>query len=166
MRLWEVASGECRAIVENLPDPIYCVAWCTSSDGNYLVTGSRDGSVLKWKVIEGGEDPFRVHLQWSASHGALTVTGASIQGAHGLTGLDKQLLKQQGANGEPDNLLREPGQKLITMAPVVSTPKETSEGTTEEEEEEEASVAHPPPVDLPEKVKQPIEHHPVDNDTI
>jgi WD40 repeat protein len=103
VRVWDVSSGECRAKVENFPDSVYCVSWCASSDIQYLVTGCKDGSVLKWQVSEGKEQS-RVQLRWSASKGALTVTGAVIKGASGLTMLDKKLLEQHGATGEPDDL--------------------------------------------------------------
>jgi len=129
VRLWDVSSGECRAVVENFPAEVHCVSWSTSSDTNYLVTGCNDGSVLKWQVLE--EDQCRVQLQWSASNGALTVTGASIQGVRGLTALNKQLLKQRGTIGEPEHLLRETSKKVTTMASVVSKLKETPEGTAE-----------------------------------
>ncbi|KAK3809382.1 MAG: hypothetical protein J3Q66DRAFT_391680 [Benniella sp.] len=131
VRLWDASSGECLAVVRSFPDEINCVSWSTSSDPNYLVTGSRNGSVLKWQVIK-DEDKCRVQLQWSVSNGPLTMTGASIQGACGLTTLNKQLLKQRGAMDEPEHLLRETSKKVITMVSVVFKLKETSEGTVED----------------------------------
>jgi WD40 repeat protein len=128
VRLWDVSSGACRAVIENFPDSVGSVEWCTSSDGDYLVTGCQNGSVLKWKVVE-DENQFRVRLQWSGSNGALIVTGASMQGARGMTVLNKQLLKQRGAVGDPEHLLRETSKKLITMASVVSMLEGTSEGS-------------------------------------
>jgi len=129
VRLWDVSSGECRAVVENFPAEVYCVSWSTSSDPNYLVTGCNDGSVLKWQVLE--EDQCRVQLQWSASNGALTMTGASIQDACGLTSVNKQLLLQRGAIDEPEHLLRGTSENLTTMASAVSKLKEILEGTAE-----------------------------------
>jgi len=129
VRLWNVSSGECRAVVENFPGEVNCVSWSTSSDPDYLVTGCDDGSVLKWQVLD--EDQCRVQLQWSASNGGLAVAGATIQGARGLTALNKQLLKQRGAIGEPEQLSRETSKKLISTALVVSKFKKTSEGTVE-----------------------------------
>jgi len=70
-----------------------------------------------------------VQLRWGASNGALTMTGASIHGARGLTVLNKQLLKQRGATGEPENLFREAGKRIITMSSVVSNFRKASEGT-------------------------------------
>jgi len=151
VRIWDVSSGECRAVVENFPAEIYCVSWSTSSNANYLVTGCKDGSVLNWQVLE--EDQCRVQLQWSASNGGLTVTGASIQGARGLTALNKQLLKQRGAIGEPEHLLCETSKKVTTMASVVSKLKETSGGTAEDS----SSVINPP-MDQPEQLDEQVEH--------
>ncbi|KAK3809454.1 MAG: WD40-repeat-containing domain protein [Benniella sp.] len=126
VRLWDVSSGECRALVEHFPGFVNCVAWCASSDANSLslVTGCQDGSVLKWQVIE-EHDQCHVRLLWSASKGALTVTGASIQGARGLTLPNKMLLKQRGVAGEPEHLFRETSKKIITMASVVSKLKDS-----------------------------------------
>jgi len=130
VQIWDVSSNSCRAVIKNFPHVVNCVSWSTSSDDNFLVTGCKDGSVLKWRVTE-EEDQCSVQLQWCASNGSLTVTGASIQGACGLTTLNKQLLKQRGAIGEPEHLLRETSEKLITMASVVSKLKETSEDIAE-----------------------------------
>ncbi|KAK3809361.1 MAG: hypothetical protein J3Q66DRAFT_405374 [Benniella sp.] len=151
VRLWDASSGECRAVVENFPAEVNCVSWSTSSDSNYLVTGCADGSVLKWQVLK--EDQYRVQLQWSASNGGLTVTDASLQGVRGLTALNKQLLKQRGAIGEPEHLLRETSKKVVTMASVVSKLKETSEGTVED-----SSNVTNPPSDQPKQLNQQVEH--------
>jgi len=131
VRLWDISSGECRAVVEHFPDSVWSVAWSASSDADYLVTGCYDGSVLKWQVIE-EEDRCHLQLQWSASKGALTVTGASIQDVQGLTALNKQLLKQRGAIGEPENLLREASKKVVIMASVVSKLKDMSDASAED----------------------------------
>ena len=111
LRLWDTSTGECRAVVEHFPDLVWSVSWSVSTDDTYLVTGCHDGSVLKWEVI-GEEDQYRLKLQWSVANGALTMTGASIQGVCGLTTLDRQLLKQRGAIGEPRNLLRDSSKQL------------------------------------------------------
>jgi len=57
------------------------------------------------------------------------VIGASIQDVRGLTSLNKQLLKQRGAKGEPENLFREAGKKVITMASAVSRMRKPSDRT-------------------------------------
>jgi len=106
VRLWDVASGECRLVIRNIPGAINSVAWGTKSNADILVTGSKDGSVLKWKVTIEGEQ-CSVHLDWNTTNGTFTVTGASIGDARGLTKLNKQLLKQRGTIDEPENMSHE-----------------------------------------------------------
>jgi len=152
VRLWDASSGECRAVVEHFPDSIYCVAWSASPAGNYFVTACEDGSVHKWQVIE-DKDQCRVQLQWRASNGALAVTGASIQGVRGLTRINKQLLKQRGAVGDHEHLLREASIKSTKL-------KEITEGTTED-----TSPVANPPADQLKQLNQQAER-PVDNAAI
>jgi WD40 repeat protein len=155
VRLWNVSSGECRALVEHFPELVNCLAWCASSDANYLVTGCQDGSVLKWQVIE-ENDRCYVRLQWSASNGALTVTGASIRGARGLSQPNKKLLKQRGVVGEPEHLFQETSKKIITMASVVSKLKEPSGGSAEDSISPDCLALEQP--DQLEGLEQQIEH--------
>jgi hypothetical protein len=122
-------------VVQYFQGTVYGVAWIPSTDANYLVTGCGDGSVLKWQVIE-KEEQFHVTPCWTATNGSLTVTGASIQDVRGLASLSKQLLKQRGAEGEPENLFREAGKKVITMTSVVSQMRQPSGGTDERSEQQ------------------------------
>jgi WD40 repeat protein len=105
VRLWDSGSGQCRGVIQNFPGSVFGVAWVPSTDENYLVTGCEDGSVLKWHVTE-KEGQYHAALCWSVTKGSLTVTGASIKDARGLTFLSKQLLNQRGVVGEPENQLR------------------------------------------------------------
>jgi len=125
VRLWDVATGQCQAEIQNFRDAIYGISWNTASDGDYLVTSGGDASVLKWEVIKEGYR-CNVRLLWCATNGTLTMSGASVQGARGLTQINKQLLMQRGAVGEPENLFRETSKKLVTMAAVVSKFKQSS----------------------------------------
>jgi WD40 repeat protein len=124
LRLWDIVSGQCRTVIHNFQDVIRAVDWNTTSDGLYLATGCDDGSVLKWQVVE-EEDLCSVRLQWSATNGKLTTTGAFIQDVRGLTQINRQLLKQRGAVGEPEDIFREASKKVMTMASVVSVLKQT-----------------------------------------
>ena len=126
LRLWDVASGQCRALVKSFEGGVYAVAWIPSNDAYHLVTGCDDGSVHKWQVID-EEGKCHVKLCWSATNGSLAVTGALIQDVRGLTSLDKQLLKQRRAVGEPENPFREASKKFIAMTSVVSQMRRASE---------------------------------------
>jgi len=96
VRLWDVASGECRATIQDLPGLIWSVAWGPLYDATYFVTASGNGSVLKWEIMNEGED-CHVRLLWNATNGTLAVTGVVMQDVLGLSSLNKQLLEQRGA---------------------------------------------------------------------
>jgi hypothetical protein len=115
-------------VIRSFQDAVLAIDWNSTLNGIYLVTGCYDGSVLKWQVIQ-EEDKFSVRLEWSATNGTLTMTGASIQDVRGLTPINKQLLKQRGAIGEPEHAFREAGKKVMTMASVVSKLKKSDEAT-------------------------------------
>jgi len=123
VRLWDAASGECRSVIQNITGAVNTIGWNATSYADFLVTGNGDGSVLKWEVMN-GEDLCHVRLGWHITNGTLDVTGASIQDAQGLSRVNKQLLKQRGAIGEPENLFRASRNKLITMATVMSKVKQ------------------------------------------
>ncbi|KAF9347490.1 hypothetical protein BGX34_003104, partial [Mortierella sp. NVP85] len=123
VRLWDVATGQCRGEIQNFQGAVTGISWNTTFDTTYLVTSCKDGTVLKWEVVNEGES-CRVRLLWSATNGALTTKGASIQDVHGLSPLNMQLLKQRGAIGEPVHTFKEAGKKVISMASVVSKLKQ------------------------------------------
>jgi WD40 repeat protein len=125
LRLWDVSSGNCRAVIKDFQGHIRAITWRFTSDENYLVTGEKGGSVLMWKVTE-DEDQCHVSPQWSTSKGKLILTGATVQGVRGLSQLNKQLLKQRGAVGKPEYQLYTASKKLIAMASVVSMLKQPS----------------------------------------
>jgi len=143
VRLWGTVSGQCRAVIQNFQDVIRAVDWNTTSDGLYLVTGCDDGSVLKWQVVE-DEELCSVRLQWSATNGTLTMTGASIQDVQGLTQINKQLLKQRGAVGEPEDIFREASKKVMTMASVVSKLKQPSDKAVQDPPPNEGTSSEQP----------------------
>jgi len=119
VRLWDISSGDCLSVIQNFQSAINGVIWNTHLDSGYLVTGCSDGSVLMWDVMELA-GMCRVRPRWSSTNGALTVTGATIHDVHGLSYLNRQLLNQRGATGEPVVLLRKPSTQVMTMAAVIS----------------------------------------------
>jgi len=75
---------------------------------------------------------FQSHARFegvSCTNGMLTVTDASIEDVQGLSGLNKELLRQRGAIGEPENLLHGASKKIAVMASVVSKLKPLSNET-------------------------------------
>jgi WD40 repeat protein len=139
-RLWDVASGECR-VIQCLPGAVNGVEWIQYSDIDCLATTCGDGSVRMWEVTkEGGQ--YGVRLRWGSMNKALVVTDAIVQDAQGLSELNKQLLKQRGAVGEPSNLLRDSSKKVATMASVVSQLKRASSNAVEERSPTAVSVEH------------------------
>ncbi len=104
VRLWDVASGQCRAVIEGFDGSILSLAWKTTPDSTYLVTGSIDRLVCQWQVIE-EEDEIQVRLSWISPHGELNVKNTLLEGVRGLSKMNTALLKQRGAVGEPTPLL-------------------------------------------------------------
>ena len=104
VRLWDVVAGQCRAEIPNLPSEVYSIAWGKKSGVDFFVTGSEDGTVLRWDVME-ERGQCIPRLCWLTTNGKLSATGASIENVRGLTPLNTQLLKQHGAIGEPEDLL-------------------------------------------------------------
>ncbi|MCX8567213.1 MAG: WD40 repeat [Glomeribacter sp. 1016415] len=98
VRLWDAQSGLCQAVISDFLGTVRSVAWKATPDGDYLVTGCEDESVRQWQVIE-KSDQVKVRLCWSSAHTVLTLTEALIQDVHGLSRLNKQLLKQHKAIG-------------------------------------------------------------------
>ncbi|KAG0225833.1 hypothetical protein BGX31_007488 [Mortierella sp. GBA43] len=120
LRLWDAASGQCLAKVEGYRDWIQDIDWVSKGDNHHLITGCDDGSMRLWDVIkEKDKEQYSIRLRWRSTDGSICVMGASIQGAFGLSQLNKQLLQQRGVMGEPVPRLREIGNKVIMMNSVV-----------------------------------------------
>jgi hypothetical protein len=123
----------------------------------YLVTGSDDGSVLKWQVSKDA-DVYRTRLEWGSTNGSLSTAGASIQDVRGLSRVNKELMKQRGAIGEPKSILREAGKKLLTMASALSNLKQTPHDTVPES----SSAASHPDEQPSQLIEQPTEEQSVE----
>ncbi|KAG0210252.1 hypothetical protein BGX31_001951 [Mortierella sp. GBA43] len=96
VRVWDVASGQCRVVIPCCSGKISGICWRATSDTNNLAVGCENGSILMWKLTEDG-DSYRTDLQWGNLTGALVLEGLSIQDIRGLSQLNKELLKQRGA---------------------------------------------------------------------
>ena len=100
VRLWDLASGQCLRVVQYTQDKIHSVAWIPTTEANYMMTGCDDGSIFKWEIIE-EKGQWRAKLCWCATDGSLSMKGACVQGARGLSSSDRQLLRQLHVDGEP-----------------------------------------------------------------
>ncbi|GJJ72690.1 protein HIRA/HIR1 [Entomortierella parvispora] len=96
VRVWDVASGECLAVISDFQGQVRTVIWKITPEGSYLFTGSDDKSVRLWQLIQ-EESQCRVGLVWGSNHERLVLTGASIEGALGLSATNERLMKQRGA---------------------------------------------------------------------
>jgi hypothetical protein len=99
-----------------------------SSDVDSFIAGDRDGLLRRWVVIKDG-DQYRVRMRWKPIKGELALKSACVQEVQGLSDLNKRLLKQRGATGEPSVRLRETSKKVMTMTSVVSKLKSSSSNT-------------------------------------
>ena len=151
-RLWELSSGQCRAVVRELKSPVERIAWSTTPDATCFVTGCADGSVCMWQVVEG--DTCQIRLRWRSISGELNLADMTIQDVRGLSQVNKQLLKQRGALGEPFDRLREAGQSVLSMASVIAALKQPSIGMVLE-----ASSALNPVVEQSEQLESSEEQN-------
>ncbi|KAG0298942.1 hypothetical protein BGZ98_010428 [Dissophora globulifera] len=115
VRLWDANSGRCLVVVKDFHGPINGIAWKATHNDVYLVTGCGDTFVRLWKIIE-EKGIFRSLLQWSSAHNRLTVSGASMEDARGLSRVNMRLLQQHGAVGDP-----KPAITLQTAGNIMST---------------------------------------------
>ncbi|KAK3806988.1 MAG: WD40-repeat-containing domain protein [Benniella sp.] len=133
-RMWVVETGHCCWSLNygilrgstryTLSHPF---AWM-SPDTDSFITGDQDGSVRVWDVVGEG-DQCRVHMRWRSTSGQFAVENACVQDVQGLSYLNRRLLKQGGAVGEPIIRLRETSKKVVSMASVVSKLKSPSSNT-------------------------------------
>jgi WD40 repeat protein len=128
-RLWDTETGVCRWTHHYDTPRRYReqrkangVAWIDSdtTEMDAFVTGGRDGSVRMWEVIEeeGGSGSCRVRMRWRSTTGQLTVEDACLKDVQGLSHLNRRLLKQRGAVGEPVLHFRETGKTGLTVGTV------------------------------------------------
>jgi WD40 repeat protein len=108
VQIWDVVSGQCRAAIEDFRGTVSEIEWVIISDVHHLVTGCYGGKVELWRLVNDG-DQCQVSLVWNSDSmsRSLNVNRATIQDVRGLSSVNKQLLRQRGAVGEPANRLRE-----------------------------------------------------------
>ncbi|WP_284271753.1 WD40 repeat domain-containing protein, partial [Mycoavidus cysteinexigens] len=96
VRLWEVSSGVCLRVIHEFRWYVYSVAWTERDGHQYLVSGSGDRSVRQWELQKEAEG-YKLKLNWSSGHGALSVADMLLEGVEGLSEMNGRLLRQRGA---------------------------------------------------------------------
>jgi uncharacterized protein YceH (UPF0502 family) len=118
-------------VIQDFQASVKDIVWIESSGANYLAAGCSDGVVGMWQVLVDG-DRCEIALRWkTTTNGELDMKDANIQDVTGLSQLNRKLLAQRGAVGEPSHLLREASKKVTTMASVISGLKIPSDNAVE-----------------------------------
>ncbi len=112
VRLWEVASAQCLRVIQDFSEPVDSLAWKMSRGKEHLLASSGK-SVSQWEVKKEGSG-YKVVLYRISRQDVLTVTNTLIEGVQGLNAVNKRLLRQRGAVGEPFSRSRNAIQNLIT----------------------------------------------------
>jgi WD40 repeat protein len=98
--LSDAVTGQHRVMIQDFRHYVNDIAWVEVPNARYVVAGCDDGVVGVWQVIV-EEDRCQVRLHWRTSNRDLEVTGATIQDVQGLSPLNKLILKESRAVGEP-----------------------------------------------------------------
>jgi hypothetical protein len=112
VRLWDSASGQCRAVIQDFHHSIKDIAWVEAPNSSYVVAGCDDGVVGMWKVVIDG-DRCQVRLHWRTSNGELEAAGAVIQDVQGLSSRNMKILKESRA---VEKLAHYPSEATIRLA--------------------------------------------------
>ncbi|KAF9185547.1 hypothetical protein BGZ49_004281, partial [Haplosporangium sp. Z 27] len=94
VRLWDVESGQCGSTISGFNGVITSLALKSDSGSLFLVTGSSDKSVRRWKITK-EVDEYKSTLCWSSTHEVLTVMNLSFKDVHGLSRMNRDLLIQR-----------------------------------------------------------------------
>ncbi|KAK3814046.1 MAG: WD40-repeat-containing domain protein [Benniella sp.] len=150
VRLWDAVSGRCQAVIQEFQHEVNDVAWVKTTNAQYVVAGCENGVVGMWQVTM-NEERFQVRLHWKTTNGMFDVKDVTIQDVKGLDSLNKRILKQSGAAGEPDHRQREGIKEEAPVAPVVSRFKNPSDWVAAEVIIELLNLRAKRPLDLDEE---------------
>jgi WD40 repeat protein len=143
IRLWDVVSGQCRSVIRDIYGEVQGFTRGSSLGEVYVVTRLDTDEKNLWRIIDEAD---RCHLGslWINASGQLEVTGATIQDVRGMSQLNKQLLKQRGAQGDPELLFPETSKKVVAVASALSKLGQSVERTNEQDQT-------PPMTELPKE---------------
>ncbi|KAF9963108.1 hypothetical protein BGZ65_005932 [Modicella reniformis] len=104
VRLWDVESGKCLAVVQDCRGKFHDIAWGSTFGDKSSIIACIDRSVWVWKPIQ-EDDKSHDQPHWRLINNELIMKGALIQDVRGLSQADEQYLKQRGAIGVPASSL-------------------------------------------------------------
>ena len=102
LEIFDLNSQEFRIIDKSNLIDFSPQLYIQNEDGNLLLSKGVCGKFYFWRVVEHNHK-FKLLLLWCSSPG-LTLNGASVQGALGISDLNCTLFKQCGTKGEPTPL--------------------------------------------------------------
>ncbi|KAF9361944.1 hypothetical protein BGX26_009400 [Mortierella sp. AD094] len=92
--LWDIDIGQFLVAITGFSGTVTSIACQDTSNGQYLVTGSADKSVRRWRITKDGNE-YQAHLCWSSSNDGLVVAEANFSNVQGLSQEDWALLQQR-----------------------------------------------------------------------
>ncbi len=111
MHIWKVACGTCVAEIHLKDANIHSVAWHIDAEQSiYVVTGSDDAIVRLWQLQAHGSSASLV-LWWASGQKQLMADATVLEGAQGLSLLDRTLLTQHGALSTTHTIAAVPKQR-------------------------------------------------------
>ncbi|KAF9351465.1 hypothetical protein BGX26_010549 [Mortierella sp. AD094] len=100
VRFWRVETRQCLVTIpcygRVLERCVFGIDWSDTSDDQYLVTGSEDKSVRRWRLVK-EKDEYKAILCWNSPHESLTVHDTSFKDVQDLSRQNRALLIQGGA---------------------------------------------------------------------
>ncbi|KAG0022202.1 hypothetical protein BGZ80_000773 [Entomortierella chlamydospora] len=104
MRFWRVETGECLATISSFGGEVFSIDWSDTSDDQYLITGSDDNSVRRWRFVK-EKDEYKAILCWNSPHESLTMYDVSFEGVQDLSHQNRDLLIQRKGMSLVNSLL-------------------------------------------------------------
>ncbi|KAF9349486.1 hypothetical protein BGX34_001770, partial [Mortierella sp. NVP85] len=139
VRLWDVVSGQCRAVIQDFQREVRDIAWVETSNAQYVFAGCQDGVVGMWQVIM-DKERCQVRLHWKTTNGMFNAEAAVEDGKNGEDDESKESGEgDQGDEGEGNEENDENGKDVNQRASI--SPSEGLLKRPSEPDEEDEGVA-------------------------
>ncbi|GJJ74845.1 hypothetical protein EMPS_07203 [Entomortierella parvispora] len=97
VRVWDVATGACKAILEDFNGGVETIIRDPVRSGVFHVVSHSEKNVCRW-VIEPNGDGYRMNWCWgSLDEGRLSLAAVHTEGSKGLSDINRRLLEQRRA---------------------------------------------------------------------